>query len=431
MAVYAITEDAQGKLWLGTPLGISKFHKKTRHYNHFNQEDGAYPDAKWAYKDARGIMYFGGVNGFNHFDPAEIKTYKKIPNLVFTDLKLFNQSVKPGKDSPLESPISSAQRIELNHTQNMFSIEFAALNFTSSSKNNYAYKLEGFNEDWVFNGNQRSATYTNLNPGEYTFRVKASNNDNVWNQEGIAILIVVKPPFWKTWWFSVLLGGVLIIVILGWIRLRLYLIKQKKKELQQLVDLRTAELKKANALLSHQTKEIKAKNEDLEKMAQEVKQSTQMKINFFTNISHEFRTPLTLILAPLEKLRGQLRHQPTLCYPLQLMHENSLRLLRLINQLLDLSKVDGGFMKVRVVKGPLSNDVQKIFNSFGFHAKRASIHYEFYNGIGNAICYYDRICWKKFFPIFCLMLSNTPLKMAPFAYVWSASTTRPIIPFQK
>lgn len=387
--VYRINEDRKGMLWLGTPKGITKFNPKDSTYRHFTRADGAFPEAKWSYTDREGWMYFGGIKGVNVFKPSEIMINQEQPALVFTGFRLFNRPVIPGEAQALEKPIAVAREINLDYTQNVFSIEFAALNYTSTSKNRYAYKLEGFSDNWSYIGNDRTATYTNLDPGNYTFRVIASNNDNIWNDKGISIAINIRPPFWNTWWFRSLATLTLFAAIIAWIRLRIRMIKIKKRELEQLVTTRTSELQHANEILGIQKDEISKKNLDLERMALEVERSSQMKLNFFTNISHELRTPLSLILGPLEKLTEEFKTNPRYGVILNMMQNNMLRLLRLINQLLDLSKVDGGFMKVQVTYSNISSFTHQIYSSFQFMAKRNTIQYSFEDHLSKPMAYFD------------------------------------------
>ena len=387
--VYRINEDREGMLWLGTQKGITKFNPNDSTFRHFTGADGAFPEAKWSYTDQDGWMYFGGVEGVNVFDPKEIMINREPPALVFTGFRLFNRPVTPGPGQAIEEPISVAKEVHLDYTQNVFSIDFAALNYTSTSKNRYAYTLEGFSDSWSYIGNDRTATYTNLDPGHYTFRVIASNNDNIWNSEGISLTINIYPPFWNTWWFRSLATLLLFAAIIAWIRLRIRMIKTKKRELEKLVATRTSELQQANERLAMQKDEISNKNRDLERMAAEVERSSQMKLNFFTNISHELRTPLSLILGPLEKLTDEFKSNPRYGVILNMMQNNMLRLLRLINQLLDLSKVDGGFMKMQVAHGNISTFIEQIFSSFQFMAKRNTIQYSFHDNLLESMAYFD------------------------------------------
>ena len=195
-------------------------------------------------KQEREIM-FGGVNGFNAFNPNNLLENKNIPPVIITGFKLFNKPVTVAeKNSPLEQDITQTKKLTLSYDQSIITFEFAALGFTASEKNLYAYKLEGFDEKWNI-GYQRMATYTNLDPGVYTFKVKASNNDGLWNEEATSLKIIITPPFWLTWWFKIL--AVLIIVggAIGFYRYRVNAINKQKINLQQQVQEQTRQLLKS------------------------------------------------------------------------------------------------------------------------------------------------------------------------------------------
>src|SRR5690606_36095032 len=221
----------------------------------------------------------------------------------------------PGEDSPIRMNIVYADEIELSHNQNFFTFEFASLDFHNPDKNHYAYKMEGFNNDWIYSGNQRFATFTNLDPGNYIFHVKATNSDGVWIQSGISIWVILLPPWWQTWW-AYLLYAVFIAIIL--------------------YSLRQYEMKRV-----HLRNELKLKDFESKKL-QEV---DQLKSHFFANISHEFRTPLTLILGLLHKFESKTTMKADL-EDYSVMKRNAVRLLQLINQLLELSKIEAGKSKL-------------------------------------------------------------------------------------
>lgn len=389
LTVYKILEDNVGNLWLGTQQGISKFNPIEGTFVHFTKEDGVYPEAKWGYKNPDGNFFFGGIYGFNFFDPSAILTNINMPPVTFTDFKVFNQSLEIKKGTALQSAIEEADKITLPSKSNSFSIEFAALNFSSTSKNNYAYKLEGFDKDWVYNGFNRSANYTNLNPGEYNFKVKASNNDLIWNNEGANLQITITPSFWETSFFK----GLLALLVFGlfslFYHLRFRRIKIKKKLLEALVKKRTAELEILNSSLANQKEEILFKNNELSSMAVELNKSAKMQTNFFTGISHELRTPLTLIIAPLEKLVEETNHLPRINKSIRLVTKSSNSLLRLVNQLLDISKIDSGFIKLKLVEGNIACHIRQIFNTFIAKSNELKIYYKFKSNLKNDLCYFD------------------------------------------
>jgi ligand-binding sensor domain-containing protein len=211
--IYGILADDKGNLWLSSNKGLSSFNPKTGTVKNYTERDGLQSNQFGGndyFKDSNGYMYFGGINGFNVFYPDSIKDNPHIPPIVITDFQIFNKSVKIGGDSPLSQSIIGTTSITLAHDQNVFSFEFASLHYSSPQSNTYAYTMEGFDNDWIQSGTRRFVTYTNLDPGKYTFRVIGSNNDGVWNTNGASIEIIITPPFWKTWWF---ISGVVILLL--------------------------------------------------------------------------------------------------------------------------------------------------------------------------------------------------------------------------
>ena len=200
--VCGILEDNHGNLWISTMGGLSKFNTKKERFLNFHTGDGLQSNEYWPFSYAKtraGLMYFGGINGFNVFHPDSIKVNLKVPRIVLTDFKLFNQSVKPDLNAPINRELSEAEEIILESDQDFFTIEFAALDYTNPEKDQYAYLLEGVDRDWVpSDASRRFATYTKLDPGEYLFRVKGSNNDGIWNAEGISVKITILPPWWRS-----------------------------------------------------------------------------------------------------------------------------------------------------------------------------------------------------------------------------------------
>ncbi|MCP5102093.1 MAG: SpoIIE family protein phosphatase, partial [bacterium] len=208
--VYGVLRDDDGFLWVSTNKGLSKFDPRVGSFRNYTPHDGLQGNefnGAAFYESRAGKMFFGGVDGFNVFSPRDIKDNKNIPPIVITGFQIFNQPVGIGGDSPLEKDITETKEIVLPYKINVFSFNFVALDYTIPEKNQFKYMMEGFDGDWLSTGaSKRFATYTNLDPGDYVFRVKGSNNDGVWNEEGTAIKIVITPPFWKTWWFRVLVG---------------------------------------------------------------------------------------------------------------------------------------------------------------------------------------------------------------------------------
>jgi len=328
--IQGVNEDDMGNLWIGTSNGLIRFNPDTYNFKRFTDADGLQglefgPNS--SLKTTKGEMLFGGFKGFNIFHPDSIKNNSSIPPVYLTDFQIFNVSATPGqKKSPLKKQISETKAITLSYDQSFFSFEFAALNYISPEQNQYAYKLDGFDKSWNYVGNQRKATYTNLDPGKYIFYVKASNNDGIWNEKGTSLSIIITPPFWMTWWFRTFI----ILVIIG--GTGIFFQFKRKLELKKLEEQKREEMH-------------------------------QMQLRFFTNISHEFRTPLTLILGPLEKLRKE-NSDTIFNHHYNVIHRNANRLMELISELMDFRKVESGALKLNVMPGNLERFLFEIAEEF-------------------------------------------------------------------
>lgn len=336
--IKGITEDDNGNFWIATSQGLTQFNPQTYKFKKYNTGDGLQGlefETNSYLKTRKGEMFFGGVNGFNSFYPDDIETNRFAPPVYVTEFQIFNKKISPGEGSVLEKDISYTQEIALDYDQATISFRFAGLNYVSSENNNYAYKLEGEDKDWISVGNVRQAFYTNLDPGSYTFRVKASNNDNVWNNEGTAIKILISPPFWSTWWFRIFTA------VLVCYTVYLALSFRRKLELRKIEEEKREEI--------HQTQ-----------------------LQFFTNISHEFRTPLSLILGPIERLLKEDGRDSFLSY-YNTIHRNANRLLRLINELMDFGKTATGALKLNVSSGNLNLFIEEIAEEFSEMALEKNI----------------------------------------------------------
>ncbi len=251
--VYCIQEDAGGRLWLSTNSGLSRFDPRARAFRNFDVTDGLQSNQFFWGASGRGPdgrLLFGGVRGLNVFDPQAIRDNPHVPPVVLTAFRKFDQPVDLGAD------LARVPELILEYTDNFFSFEFAALDFAEPSKNRYAYRLEGFDRDWVHCGTRRYASYTNIGGGEYVFRVRAANNDGVWNREGASVRIRVRPPFWATGWFQILAILLLAGILLGGYQLRIRGVLRRQRELAALVSERTRQLEEKNVALAARRDEL-------------------------------------------------------------------------------------------------------------------------------------------------------------------------------
>ena len=328
--IKGILADGHGNLWISTSNGITRFNPDTRAFKKFNTGDGLQGlefEVGSCLKLRNGQMLFGGVNGFNIFYPDDVRINPYIPPVYLTGLDILNKSISVGDEgSPLQTDISVVKNINLNYDQSTFSLQFSALNYVVPENNQYMYKLENFDKHWIKAGTERKASYTNIDPGTYIFKVKASNNDGLWNDAGAQVIIHISPPFWATWWFRLLL----FILLAGCAYVVLYL--RRAFELRELEE---------------------KKNEEMH----------QVQLQFFTNISHEFRTPLSLILGPLEKITHETSQQKIAHY-YQTIHRNAQRLMGLINELMDFRKVESGALKLKVRNADLAAFMTSIIEEF-------------------------------------------------------------------
>lgn len=331
--INRIEIDETGKFWMSTNKGICRFDPVSKEVQSFDLGYGSlkhhfttgYFNAGSSTKGKDGTLYFGGSDGVVYFHPQKIKAAPNPAPVVLTQFNIFDKPV-----SELDESID----IILPHHQNFISMEFAALSFVNAQNSKYAYYLENFDQDWIYSDDRRFVSYTNLHPGEYIFRVKASNYDGVWSESGINLSLTILPPWWKTWW-AYLLFTVLAMIILYWMR-------------QSIIY-----WERLNSDLRFQRME-----------AEKMHELDQAKSAFFANISHEFRTPLTLISGTVDSLKkkdgkSRFRHEAY-----ELIEKNASRLLGLIHQLLDLSKLESGKLKVDVKPGNIRDFLEHLAGSF-------------------------------------------------------------------
>lgn len=254
--IQGILQGSQGELWLSTNNGLSRFDpqsKTVRNYDSSNWLPGNHFNIGAFMKSQDGKLYFGSTKGFTAFSPNTIQENKNIPPVLITDIKIFNKPVSINKNnSPLRKPIVETSSITLNHTHSVFSLTFSSLDYRAPQKNQYAYQLVGFDKDWNHIGNNRSATYTNLDPGDYLFRVKATNSEGLWNEDGQTLAITILPPPWRTWWAYSIYGLLVITFVLAFIR------AQQRKVIEEQAANRLLEQK-----VIERTQELETKNQEL------------------------------------------------------------------------------------------------------------------------------------------------------------------------
>ncbi|OZI05478.1 hypothetical protein BWI93_25250 [Siphonobacter sp. BAB-5385] len=309
--VNKILEDQEGRIWVTTNKGISSLQQGANRFTNYTSHNGLQDDI-FAFgsgiRTSDNTLFFGGIHGFNFLTTGNIKQSALSHPILFTDLKVGNKTITAADSSITSEHISLAKSIHLDYKQN-FSISYASLNYTNAHQNIYRYRLKGYQEEWYYAGTTTVAHYTNLNPGEYTFEVQTTIHGNVWNPNGASIQIVVNPPFYLTYYafaFYILAAGFTI-----WSLRRRGIRKIKKKFAEE-----------------QQQREV-----------QRIRDLDQMKIKFLTNLSHEFRTPISLILAPLEGILAK-KHESAIDSQLQTIDRNSKRLLNLVNQLLDFKQIE-------------------------------------------------------------------------------------------
>lgn len=355
-SVVSMMSDDQNNLWLATLNGLSRFSTASGVFRNFHHVDGLhdYVFNFGAYHQNReGGMYFGGVNGVTYIHPDSISDASRIPEIALTSLSILDQEV------PLDTTLAYKKQLSISQQDKVFSISFATLHYANIRKNQFAYKLEGFDDEWIYSGSRNKASYTNLSPGEYTFRVKGADPTGAWNEGGTSIKIMITPPWWKTGWaylaYLLFAAG----VIYGTLRYQLN--RERQRQQRELARLETEKLKEVDRLKSR----------------------------FFANISHEFRTPLTLITGPVEQMlsgqfKGNIREQ------YRMILRNGNRLLRLINQLLDISRLEAGRLKLQACETEMVPFLQKVVSAFESLAAQKEIDLSFTSTERSHKAYVDR-----------------------------------------
>jgi signal transduction histidine kinase/ligand-binding sensor domain-containing protein/DNA-binding response OmpR family regulator len=347
--IRAMVMDSNGKLWISGNMGLSRLDPQTNTFINYTRDNGLtsnnfYNNA--CLRSTSGELFFGSNNGFNAFYPDSIKDIVHKPLVYLTDFKINNQSVKIGEEgSPLDKHISVTSVVELSYDQRSFMIDFVSIQYGTAFQPKYSYKLEGFDDDWNFIGVNHSANYTNLDPGEYVFLVRASDGQGGWSETPAKLEIVIRPMPWKSWWaitaYVIVLGGV------------------------------------AYFFIRFQIERVTMKNQlYMERRAREQEHElSESKTQFFTNISHEFRTPLSLILMPLESLSTSHEVPQRVKECVLTAYKNAQKMMRLVNELMDFNKIESGNLKLNLQPGELVDFIVEMASVFNGVAEKRNINF--------------------------------------------------------
>jgi signal transduction histidine kinase/DNA-binding response OmpR family regulator len=366
-SVYGLASDGQGNIWISTLNGLGRFNPDLEQFRNYYISDGLQSSSFiWdaSFKGHDGRLYFGGINGLNAFYPEEIVDHVELPKIFISKLIINNEELRIGYEFNgkvlLNRDIRYTEEITLTRRESVFSLEFTAMDNINPMEVLYRYKLEGFDEDCIqSSAEERSVRYTNLNAGTYFFRVKASNSDGIWNEDPAILKIIILGPWWKTWW-AIIIYSIIFALLL--ITFRKFILVRAK--------------------LIHE-----ARMEHLER--EKTEEMYQMKLRFFTSISHEFRTPLTLILGPLQNIIGSLENDTRFTRQIQTIKRNSERLFRLIDQVIEFRKIESNKINLYASEGDIVLFVRELVDSFEEIACQRSITLEFHSEMENSKLWFD------------------------------------------
>ena len=375
--VYAALEDDKSNIWMSTNKGISEYDPETKIIRNYTEEDGLQgQDFKphSAYKDKSGKLYFGGVNGYNSFIPRKIVEKSFNPPIALIDFQISNKSVQVAKDlkdpSPLKQDISETKSLRLSYQQSVITFEFASLDFSPADKKVYAYQLVGFDPEWNIVGSKHSATYTNMSPGDYIFKVKCQNRAGEWSSNVITLNLTIVPPFWLTWWFEIFSLIFIIGVLYGGYKYRVNSINRQRTKLEKLVNERTAkivlqsmELKELNTELQRQSEELQYQKLMEHKARKEAEYANQAKSTFLATMSHEIRTPMNGVIGMASLLSETQLTEEQRDYNDTIITSGE-NLITVINDILDFSKIESGNMEIEQEDFDLRSIIEEVMDLF-------------------------------------------------------------------
>lgn len=391
-SILTILEDAEGNLWMSTFNGIAKFNPKNKTFKNYYQGDGLQSNQfnyHAALKLRSGEFAFGGIKGFSLFRPESITTVNGNPKIFVTDVKVANTSIEKYPSLELRTDSNRIERIKIPYNKAVLSFEFAALEYSAPDKIQYAYYMQGSDKDWNYCGNTRKVVYSHLSEGAYTFRVKNTNAEGQWNMEEVEIEIIVLPPWYRTWWayfiYTVMIGAAVYFYLQ-------YRAKQTRLQYEvKIARLNTenersekerslAELAVEKAELEKERAEREREHAEREKeriLNEREREINEKKISFFTNISHEFRTPLTLIINPVKELLEKNSSEHKEKGELNIVYRNARRMLSLVDQLLLFRKAESGLDKIKPSRLNLHDLAYEVYLCFTQQAKTQRINYVF------------------------------------------------------
>jgi signal transduction histidine kinase/ligand-binding sensor domain-containing protein len=398
--VYGILEDGSGYLWLTTNKGLVRFHPDKGTFKSYTKQDGLQSNefnGHAVLHGSDGWFYVGGIGGFSTFHPDSIRDNGRIPPVILTDCKVF------GKSLALDTVVTERMALTMPYTNNNYTFEFVSLNYVGTEKNRYRYILEPFDKDWVDAGERREAIYTNVEPGEYTFRVQGSNNDGIWNAEGATLQLVITPPWWGTWYFR--LGAVVVVICLVYItyQARVYALRETARRLERLVQQRTQVLTETNVRLGEANEEVQRQMLQQHEQAMEIQKAYSQldaaneilitrnyelhllnkdKNDLLGIVSHDLRNPIVSTLLAIKLLQKRfhtLTDEEKFSY-LDKIQSAGEQMIDFITKLLDVNALENGKMPISLVPCKIGVLTEAILENYQARAaaKNITLHYEQY-----------------------------------------------------